>query len=494
MFDNLLYEIDRASNESENNVLEAIQESCIKALDILDNMEDDCDVSAFGVFQEATATAVQEPPVKTKESAPPKKPNNGKDSKTGNKDESVVMIDPRVAKAAKDLKESKKNAVDSNMAKLATVYQNKLDKYERAINGTIKVFDSDMFKYLYRTTKNIPKILKTMADAVKKKLSTIKSSNKVVQEAADTDNPNVNENELFDSLYKELKELVGFEGPITHDAQIKKVISATDIIIDKYFSSKSENGEIMYDEASISEFQRYLEEQAKETEEAIGKLDKAFGNIGNRLNESIIIMCNEINNIIKQTDSKVFQALKNLTMGHYENHKESQAMLAEGSNVSAFLKSMIESCKKVSTFLKNIISAIKNEAGKNSSELMADAKKALVEAFDGSAGLILSILREAGKLLAKIFVGSPLSFAISIFCAVFGLITGKGLAGKGLVAGSAATVAQSPIGKAVIFVAGKTIKGVSGMVLRSIFMVIYKIQLERYKEDYIERYINDAFK
>lgn len=186
MIENILYEIDNAYNESENNVLEAIQESCYKALEILENTDDDRDVECFGVFQEAVATATMEKPeTKTDKSTNNDEKTDSKNKKEDQKIEKVVTIDPRVAAAAEKFKADKKKKTEENLSKLATVNAKKYDKAVSFANAVIRFCESKAVKISIKNLIIYPQFLRAFADEFEKCLSD--NSNKVTQESVTED-------------------------------------------------------------------------------------------------------------------------------------------------------------------------------------------------------------------------------------------------------------------------------------------------------------------
>lgn len=195
MIENILYEIDNAFNESENNVLEAIQESCYKALEILENSSDDIDVSCFGVFQEA-AVAVAEPIKRNKitrnvnvakakeddkKKAEAEKNKNKEDNKKDQKD-AVVINTPKVEKA---LSEVRKKKTEENLSKLATVNARQIEKIHKYCNDMIRLLKSKYVKAFVNFRDNIfPNYIKDLIVAFK----SVAGKGKHVQEAAEIEN------------------------------------------------------------------------------------------------------------------------------------------------------------------------------------------------------------------------------------------------------------------------------------------------------------------
>lgn len=196
MIENILYEIDNAFNESENNVLEAIQESCYKALEILENTDDDRDVECFGVFQEA-AVAVSEPIKRNnitrnvnvakakeddKKKAEAEKNKNKGDNKKNQKD-AVVIDTPKVEKA---LSEVRKNKAEENLSKLANVNARKIDQLSSKFSKMNKNMKSRQYKAARSLVIGLPAILKSLSDAAKKYKFNEKNETeqKAVQESA----------------------------------------------------------------------------------------------------------------------------------------------------------------------------------------------------------------------------------------------------------------------------------------------------------------------
>lgn len=153
MIENILYEIDNAFNESEDNVLTAIQESCTKALEILENSSDDIDVSGFGVFQEAAeATAKKEP-----------------ETKENNITRHVNM---------------KKAKTEENLSKLAVTGKRQFEKQIEVIKALEHLLKSEYIKLWANIIDNTPQFLKDLVSALKEVMSSGKSDTKgVVSEA-----------------------------------------------------------------------------------------------------------------------------------------------------------------------------------------------------------------------------------------------------------------------------------------------------------------------
>ena len=274
MIENILYEIDNAFNESENNVADAIIESCTKALEILENSSDEVDVSCFGVFQEAVAVKELEKKTDAK--------------KNDNKIEKIVAIDPRVAKAASEMKK-KKEETKKNLSKQidnASVIKikNQASKFQRVIG-------SKGFKDLMKFADEYPKRIGELAKAFKEykpKNKSDKNKDKHVTEWTTG---------IIDDVEGGVKENASIDIPNTIAESIKAAIvsgrriSYTDMLgIAEYFSQKyslSDEDMTRLYEKLVEERNNFIKDYAmivnasksvqKEYEKRLKKFEKAIG-------------------------------------------------------------------------------------------------------------------------------------------------------------------------------------------------------------------------
>lgn len=233
MIENILYEIDNAFNESENNVLEAIQESCYKALEILENTDDDRDVECFGVFQEAAATATME---KTKTKTD-KSTNKDENTDTTNKEEDqkiekIVTINPRALAAAEKFKADKKKRVEENLSKLTVVKKNKIEKIQKCFKAILKYLNSKYVKTIIEFRDVVlPKYIKSLI----KEFKAIVEKHKHVQESAVDDKPSNITNTDIDRIMDEICNDISSTKNI-HGSRMENLAK---MVVEKEFTTES---------------------------------------------------------------------------------------------------------------------------------------------------------------------------------------------------------------------------------------------------------------
>ena len=512
MIENILYEIDNAFNESENNVLEAIQESCYKALEILENTDDDRDVECFGVFQEAVATTATMEKPKTKTDKPTKKDENTdtKNKKEDQKIEKVVTIDPRVAAAAEKFKADKKKKTEENLSKLATVNARKIDKLMAAVKSLTNFFGSKAFTSACNAVDNAPKIVKMFIDEFKKVINENSGKVKHIQESVkpkkekedNTKFLNMEHDQKLSNIMLEITEQALSLKPRVSILHIRYIVNS---IVEKYFTNKKTN-DIDVDglKTLVTDLEQELIKTEKATERCVDeKFKKKLDNNLKSLTEMAATLKRKISKIegTHEVDSKIKEGIYDI--GYQSKYVVNKSgSLAGTKALDDFLNLRItsglgNSIKSISlgiinylgAFLKDLSSIIWHKDKKNEVNKGIDNKD-----IDEISNGVKRIVPTFQVLIKPITIGGSvflMTFVPVIGPIINGMVGGSiGLSAiSGVVSGTvslSSLLTTTAIGGTVV---SKTLKSIVSCVI-SFVPSLTKQPLEKYMEEVRQDIIN----
>lgn len=448
MIENILYEIDNAFNESENNVLEAIQESCYKALEILENSSDDIDVSCFGVFQEAVAT-MEKPETKTDKST-----NNDENTDTTNKEEDqkiekIVTINPRALAAAEKFKADKKKKTEENLSKLATVNAKIITKYEKYADKLQSIFKSKGFKDLLIFIEEYPNRISTLAKAFNEYKVTgniDKNKDEHVSEWTTGIMDDANEKiksggdtvDIPDTIAKAITTaIVENNKRVTHTDMLVIV----EYFVQKYNLTKDDTQKIY--EALIKEENNFIKDQAKIVD-VTKKIQKEYEKKFKYFENSLKALATYTDDSNKKFAQKILMDMNKTSVA---NAPKSFEMLdreydSKLKTVGKYPASIVHSsCETIVSYWKKIWDVLDNIKNKDISE---DIKRKILEGIKDFASNIkinkVTAATSAGKLL--------LGFICKILFADTGVTTGiaAGATFGGIMFGTSGAVAGATTG------------------------------------------------
>ena len=463
MIENILYEIDNAFNESENNVLEAIQESCYKALEILENTDDDRDVECFGVFQEAAAVAVAEPIKRNnitrnvnvakakeddKKKAEAEKNKNKVDNKKDQKD-AVVIDTPKVEKA---LSEVRKKKAEENLSKLATVNDKIINKYEKYVDKLQRVLKSKGFKDLLIFIDEYPDRISTLAKAFKEYKvndNVDKNKDEHVSEWSTGIMDDANEKIKSGGASVDIPETIA-KAITTAIVENNKKVSHTDMLViveyfvQKYNLTKDDTQKIY--EALIKEENNFIKDQAKIVD-VTKKIQKEYEKKFKYFEKSLKALVSYTDDSNKKSSQKILIDMNKTSIA---NASKSFEMLdreydSKLKTVGKYPASIVySSCETIASYWKKIWEVVHNIENNDISE---NIKRKILEGIKDFATNVkinkVSAATSAGKLL--------LGFICKILFADTGVTMGvaAGATFGGIMFGTSGAVGGATIGAVI---------------------------------------------